>query len=188
MEKERIFYLTKEIYRLTLFFPKKEPLRYKIREIADEILAFFLSFRNPHSSKDILKILPKFDVLDGFLEISLAQNWVRAEDLISLKREYFSLRELLKKEIENSSLKERIITQQNNFEIKIPGANAKFRQGKILEFLKEKGTAQVWQIQQLFPQISKRTLRRDFESLVQKGLVERIGESNNTFYRLKNNG
>jgi len=187
MEKDKIFHLTKEIYRLTLFFPKKEPLRYKIREIADDILAFFISLQNPNFySKEILNILQKFEILDGFLEISLSQNWVKSESLLIVKKEYSIIKDNLKNYFENIIPQK--ANQENSAKIKIPGANAQFRQEKILDFLKEKGTAQVWQIQQIFPQISKRTLRRDFEFLVQKGLIERLGESNNTFYRLKNNG
>ena len=57
------------------------------------------------------------------------------------------------------------------------------RQEKILAFLKEQGRAQVWQIKQVLPEVTKRTLRRDFESLLKKRLVERTGERNNTFYQ-----
>jgi DeoR/GlpR family transcriptional regulator of sugar metabolism len=60
------------------------------------------------------------------------------------------------------------------------------RQKKILEILKEKGKIQVGQIKEFFPNVSKRTLRRDFQSLVKKGIIERIGEKNKTFYQLKN--
>lgn len=57
------------------------------------------------------------------------------------------------------------------------------RQQKILEVLKEKGKAQVGDLTKIFPLISKRTLRRDFRYLMEKGLVERIGEKNETFYQ-----
>jgi len=191
MEKERLLYLTNEIYRLTLFFPKKEPLKYKLREIADEILAFFLTFQNPSfERKELLQTLSKFDVLDGFLEIARAQNWVKGEEILKLQKEYLSLKENLKNYLTQPLFQNQSQNQKENSSlVKIPGATAQFRQEKIIQFLKEKGKAQVWEIkQQLFPQISKRTLRRDFEFLVEQGLVERVGESNNTFYRLKSNG
>ena len=38
---------------------------------------------------------------------------------------------------------------------------------------------------QVFPEVTKRTLRRDFEQMLGQGLVERIGERNNTFYQVK---
>ena len=51
--------------------------------------------------------------------------------------------------------------------------------------LKEKGRAQVWEIKQIFPEVSKRTLRRDFEQMVNQGIIERMGERNDTFYQVK---
>ena len=60
------------------------------------------------------------------------------------------------------------------------------RQEKILEFLKENGQAQVWQIKQVLPEVTKRTLRRDFEHMLEQGLIERMGEKNDTFYQIKN--
>jgi len=57
------------------------------------------------------------------------------------------------------------------------------RQEKILTFLKENGRAQVWQMKQVFPEVTKRTLRRDFEYMLGEGIIERIGEKNNTFYQ-----
>ena len=43
MEKKFLLQFTNELYRLTLLFPKKEPWRYKMRELADDILANFLT-------------------------------------------------------------------------------------------------------------------------------------------------
>ena len=57
------------------------------------------------------------------------------------------------------------------------------RQQKILEILKERGKAQVGDFKKIFPSVSKRTLRRDFRGLTDNGLVERIGEKNDTFYQ-----
>jgi len=51
--------------------------------------------------------------------------------------------------------------------------------------LKEKDKVQVQEIKQIFPDVSKRTIRRDFVQLLKQGLVEKIGERNNTFYKLK---
>jgi len=59
------------------------------------------------------------------------------------------------------------------------------RQNRIVEFLKQKGRAQVWEIQKIFPDISKRTIRRDFRSLLEQGLIERVGERNKTYYKMK---
>jgi predicted HTH transcriptional regulator len=152
--KEKLIELTKRIYRLTQLFPKKEPLRYKIREIADEILANFLKgIKNP-TIKD-------WEILDSFFEIAKEQNWVSPKEISQIQKDY---KELI--EENRPSVSE--------------------RQKKILEILKEKGKVQVGQVKEFFPNVSKRTLRRDFQSLVKKGIIERIGEKNKTFYQLKN--
>jgi hypothetical protein len=139
MEKERLLYLTNEIYRLTLFFPKKEPLKYKLREIADEILAFFLTFQNPSfEKKELLQTLSKFDVLDGFLEIARAQNWVKGEEILKLQKEYLSLKENLKNYLTQPLFQNQSQNQKENSSlVKIPGATAQFRQEKSFNFLKK---------------------------------------------------
>jgi len=35
LDKNHLFEITNELYRITLLFPKREPLRYKMRELAD---------------------------------------------------------------------------------------------------------------------------------------------------------
>ena len=69
-------------------------------------------------------------------------------------------------------------------EVVLPYQEKNSRQKKILEFLEENGRAQVWQLKQVFPAITKRTLRRDFENLLKQGIIKRIGERNDTFYQL----
>ena len=60
------------------------------------------------------------------------------------------------------------------------------RQEKILEFLKTKEKAQVWELQKMLPEpVTKRTLRRDMDDLMQKGKVERQGEWNGVVYKLR---
>jgi hypothetical protein len=65
--REKLIELTKRVYRLTLLFPKKEPLRYKIREIADEILANLLKETKNPTIKD-------WEILDSFFEIAKEQT------------------------------------------------------------------------------------------------------------------
>ena len=58
------------------------------------------------------------------------------------------------------------------------------RQKIIVSILKNKEKGQVWEFKASFPDVSKRTLRRDFEYLYNQGVVKRVGEKNNTFYQL----
>lgn len=163
MDKIFLIKLTNGLYRLTLLFPKKEPLRYKMRELADEILA--------NQTEE------KLEILNSFFEVAKSQNWVSPSNVLEVQKEYDNLKEELKQSSEVQLPKVKEIRKD---EEKILG-----RQEKILEILKEKGRAQVWEIQKIFPEVTKRTLRRDFENLLNQGLIERMGERNETFYQIK---
>jgi predicted HTH transcriptional regulator len=117
--------------------------------------------------------------LNSFFEVALIQNWVKPADILSLKGEYDSLKNRLSEQepisSEPEASKEMTIFNHNNSE----------RKDKIMTFLKEKDKVQVWQVKEILPEVSKRTLRRDFEDMVGQGLVERVGEKNDTFYKIK---
>ena len=209
MDKNHLLQITNELYRLTLLFPKKEPLRYKMRELADDILADFVFFSSGNpllaNSTIVKNTSEKLEVLDGFFEVAKSQNWVSPNDILKLQEEYSKLGEELegikektkklplekKKEItgveplqiEKNLLRQEIMSvrQQKILDSNPPTT----RQGKILDFLKEKGKVQVWQVKEIFPEVSKRTLRRDFNNLLKEGIIERIGERNDTFYVLR---
>jgi Fic family protein len=182
MDKNFLIQLTINLYRLTLLFPKKEPLRYKMRELGDDILANLISNqdKNPKNYRDSGSITSQLEILDSFFEVAKNQNWVSSFEILHLQKEYSKLKEELKLRIADYpvEVKTQTITQKE----REPLAE---RQQKILEILKEKEKVQVWQIKQIFPQVSKRTLRRDFENLFKRGIIERIGERNATFYQLK---
>ena len=163
MGNEPFIKLTNNLYRLTLLFPKKEPLRYKMREIADNILA-------KPTKIDL-------ETLDSFFEVAKNQNWVSPQDVLSIQEEYIKMGEELKE------LKESKFYEVESHKIGEDGGGS--RQEKILLILKERGRAQVGELQELFPEVTKRTLRRDFENLLVNGLIERMGEKNETFYQVK---
>ena len=188
MDKDFLIQLTNNLYRLTLFFPKKEPLRYKMREVAADILAKCLNSKFKQEGECNIEqnpVLKDLEVLDSFFEVARAQNWVSPGDILKVQQEYSKLKEESTQEkTEDRPLP---VFFQKEKEITIPEKKDVMatRQEKILEFLKENGKTQVWQTKQIFPEVSKRTLRRDFESLLKQGKIERIGERNNTFYQLR---
>jgi len=192
MKKEFLIELTKKIYHLTLLFPKKEPLRYKMRELADDILADSINNQHPVLVKEdlntfrrssesvrnsLVQLIEKdLEILDSFFEVAKSQNWVSPKEILNLQKEYSKLKEGLKREEKPKP--------QEVYRGQTP---ANQRQEKILEFLKENGRAQVRELKQIFPEVTKRTLRRDFEFLLKQGKIERMGERNETFYQLSTN-
>jgi len=173
MEREYLIQLTQNLYRLTLLFPKKEPLRYKMREMADDILTDFCKAQNPEIFKNL-------ETLDSFFEVAKNQNWASPAEILKVQQDYSNLKEELKSSVKSSEAEPRKVEKRES-----SVSSAAERQEKILEFLKENGRAQVWQVKQILPEVTKRTLRRDFEHLLNQGIIERIGERNDTFYQLK---
>ncbi len=179
MDRNYYLQLTQNLYRLTLLFPKKEPLRYKMRELADNILAS--SVNQPRVL--INSVLETLEILDSYFEVAKAQNWVSSSEILAIQKEYANLREELKKvepERKQEEVKESpfVEAQLQPFSSQTMSE----RQEKILDFLRENGRVQVWQVKQILPEVSKRTLRRDFEYMLNQGIVERIGERNETYY------
>ena len=179
-----------------MLFPKKEPLRCKIRELADDILAnyisklrFDISRETPVinlNSKDNQDLVLDLETIDGFLTIAREQNWVSFSEVLKVSEKYVSLRKELE-DIDDS--RQRVMTLETvTAETGIDFddlSKSDQRRDMILKILKEKDKAQVWEFKKVFPKLTKRTLRRDFEKLLGQGLVERVGERNQTFYKLK---
>ena len=244
MNKDFLIELTKNLYRLTLLFPKKEPLRYKMRELADDTLADLIKLSSevcpPAIEEKLTEVGPLSDleVLDSFFEVIKEQNWVSIFDILAIQKEYANLREELERRKVENSLSEATlplipviapvaaisagaapaelkgdedksssspfaVARVNNFVLHqalhsrakvemrtsfsspLDSEGMNERQEKIMVFLREQGRAQVWQVKQILPEVTKRTLRRDFDCLLKKGVIERGGERNNTFYQIK---
>ena len=239
MDKKTLVELTNKVYRLSVLFPKKEPLRYKIREAADDILANYISwevFNDSNSGfikvskieekKDIVFALKEdLEIIKSYFNVAKWQNWVSYFDILEIEEKYDSIytninsesekpkiaeeeiilipdlpkisevlpsevqqiSDVLPIEVTSSNIEERI---QENTDILFNSENKKKssfddRKEKIIEILGQKEKVQVWEVNEFFPDISKRTIRRDFVELLKQGLIERIGERSETFYKLK---
>ena len=118
MDKEELLKLSANIYRLTLLFPKKEPLRYKVRELVDEVLAnaLLISRGTFHQSKNLIfDTEKKLEVLDSYLELSKSQNWVSPYDILEMQEEYAKMKkELIQKATLNPLEKREELEFQEN--------------------------------------------------------------------------
>jgi len=228
MDKDFVIQLTSNLYRITLLFPKKDPLRNKMRELGSEILANLILIIerdvNGDINKECQEALEKIKILESFFEIAKSQNWLSPFDILTIQNEYSNLRNELAGEAEVSGVaslqscpqgekpggkpggkpsemlaegfREKLFGIGNIFSPQLVSEKSipendnfcspqRMRQGKIMGLLREKGKAQVCEIKRLFPDVSKRTIRRDFEQLVEKKVLDRIGEKNATFYKIR---
>ena len=182
--EEKYLQLTDTIYKIISFFPEEDPLKKKIKEKALEIMENLvlipLTTTNPHpeKAKEIAsQTLKDIEVLKSYLRLGKLQGWLDSVNFLILEKEYDKIKEEIKSPKQLPIPKEELAQKPAVLE-EISG-----RQKKIIEFLQEQGRAQVADLKNFFPQVSKRTLRRDFEDLLKRGKIIRSGEWNQIFYK-----
>jgi DNA-binding transcriptional ArsR family regulator len=205
INKEYLIEITKQLYNLTLLFPKKEPLRYKMRELSNDILAcntWKLSRSDYLDNFQVsVAVINELEALDALFEVAKAQNWVKQEEILNLQQKYSKIKqsikaleqEVIESKQEIPEAKQEIpepakapeITEYPIPDVGYSQTGLNKRQDRIVAFLKDQGRAQVKDLQEILPQVTKRTLRRDFQALLNREIVERIGQRNETYYQLK---
>jgi DNA-binding transcriptional ArsR family regulator len=158
-----------------------------------------------------VQVFEDIDILMGYLWIGKTQGWLNSVNCLIISNEY----EKIKKEIapiielkieltqklpgiEKSSSSTQITpnpvldnTRVNNPSFDIsdrqspPSHEVTARQRKILEFLSKNEKAQVMDLQTIFSDITKRTIRRDLDELLEAGKIIRLGDFNQVFYKIK---
>lgn len=101
MDTESLIQLTNNLYNLTLLFPKKEPLRYKMRETALELLADFVYSQRGClfiKAQDLTsRIRGELEVLESFFNIVKNQNWVKTELVLAIENEYGKIKRAIER-------------------------------------------------------------------------------------------
>ncbi len=205
MNKSYFIELTNRLYRVTFFFPMKEPLRHKVREVADDILAnliLILEGEINERREAAFSVEKSIEILDALLELAKAQNWIDSDEIKKVQEKYKEIKieveefnDILRRKThlyEQKALliseekvilrKETDVPQVKKPEKKKEVINLNKRQEKILDLLKRKETLQVKDIQEVVPTATKRTLRRDLSAMVEKKLLKRTGAGNTIAY------
>ena len=180
MDKEYLFKITNGVYQVTGLFPKQDPLKFKIREKALDILTdLLLASPNPgvKSLKDIAPAVNEnIETINGLIDLAEIQNWVDSKNFLVLRREYDKIREYVK----SSPSKKESLSNPSP----IKKGKLSIRQKKIVDIIEEKGEVQTGEILSSFDGMSKRTLRRDLEKLSQDGHVKRFGKTSQIYYKV----
>ncbi|MDD5750485.1 MAG: DeoR family transcriptional regulator [Candidatus Pacebacteria bacterium] len=207
MDKSHFINLTLGVYRVTDLFPNKEPLRFSLRKKADDILRDLtltdyylkdsLSDNKQALNSTLERVLRNVAVLGVYFNISEKQNWVKPENFLVLRAEYGAIDQEAKRlRLEAVKHSGAVRPSENKEKPKSARSEAvsgnhsamaglKSRQQKILRILKERGNSQVQDLNKALPEVTKRTLRRDMDFLLKRGLVARLGDKIRTEYRLK---
>ena len=87
-----------------------------------------------------------------------------------------------------ANIAESVLDNTEAKEEEIPDCFVSNRQKKILEFLGKNEKAQVMDLQTILPDITKRTIRRDLDELLEAGKIARFGDFNQVFYKISEAG
>jgi len=207
--------LINTVYRVLDFFPESDPLKNRAKDRALSIMDNLVLFNDNSGwasfQKDKVKaqILEDVEILLGYLWIAKTQGWLNSVNFIIISNEFKKVKkelgpvmiELTQKlpGIENSIVsREKIadlpkepIRKQDLPPKKLsarqdpPSYEITARQRKILEFLNKNEKAQVMDLQKILPDITKRTIRRDLDELLNLGKIVRMGDFNQIFYKIK---
>lgn len=211
MKKKDFIQLTLDLYDLTGYFPNKEPLRYRIRGMGDDILSdLLLLISNPGPALEQKKkvknrLSERIKVLENLFEVAKPQDWVSPDDVAEMKEEYTRIKEALElaetsepepepepqpeqefvseEEIDENVIEEKVVEEDR----KSKTDSISERQRRVVKEIKEKGPSQISDLKDEFPEVSRRTLIRDLNKLVDRELVKKTGKGPSVFYSLNKN-
>jgi len=197
MENDKFLKLTNTVYKVLEFFPEADPLKNRAKDKALAIMSR-LSGIPPKAGEQ--SICEDIDMLLGYLWIAKSQGWLNSVNCLIITNEY----EKIKKDI-GPVIKIELTQKLPGILDKSPAVAGQFdepaiispmaslggeqelseRQGKILEFLSKNKKAQVMDLQTILPNVTKRTIRRDLDELLESAKIVRLGDFNEVFYKIK---
>ncbi|MEF8846936.1 MAG: DeoR family transcriptional regulator [Candidatus Paceibacterota bacterium] len=204
MKKKDFITLTLDLYDLTSYFPNKEPLRYKIRDIADNILSDLLLLVAEGPSLEEKKnikngLINSIKVMENLFEVAKPQDWVSPDDIEEMKEEYSRIKQAVES-VETSEEKTKSepkpqpepktvpkevnesteVVEDQDLEME----SISDRQQRVVKEIEKKGPSQISDLKEEFNEVSRRTLIRDLNELTDKGLINKTGKGPAVFYSL----
>ena len=172
-------------YRVTDALAPQGQEKGEIRSLANSVLAHLILFSetNPVTQEQRQSLIPKIqgeiDSLVGYFTglKNSVPNGIEPKYFLILEKEYQKISKWLG---EQSVVPSVGVPQKAKEEDSLSE-----RQRKIMGILQNKEKTQVWELQKVLTEVTKRTLRRDLDELLSLNLIERKGEWNAVFYRLK---
>ena len=182
---------------MTELFPQEEPLKFKIRERANDILAgLILCAGNPvkitaGDKKRITEdVFQNMEIIKGYFKVGEGQKWIDSRNFSLLKKEYNKIRREIGDKEEEIKQNSQNLAESNTVKTIMPvkvdnNEELSDRQKRVFQLLKQRHKIKVGELVKAFSNISKRTLQRDLEILASKGFVVRNGSHNGIFYEFK---
>jgi len=179
--------------------PQQDVLAVQMRDSANKLLAvlLLLAGENPVTQEQKQAVLPRaireLGVLIAYLNYAKRTTQINPDNFLVLEREYNKVGEFLRRLHQSDAVPEHVRSKASNISpvkstrqtTSASKGELSFRQGRILELMRNKPKVQVWELQKVLPEVTKRTLRRDLDDLLQRSLIVRQGEWNEVFYQIR---
>tara|TARA_Y100000310_G_C20367428_1_gene661877 strand:+ start:116 stop:739 length:624 start_codon:yes stop_codon:yes gene_type:complete len=207
MTLDFFIHLTLATHKVADILPEQDILSIQIKDSATKLLAglVLLAKENPTSSEQKLAVTPsairELGVLIAYLNYAKRTSGLKPENFSLLEQEYSKVGEFLRTFHEDVATqvstqvvkKPELVTPKRSLKTTVSHVVSKSksqeslsgRQTRILELLRNKDKIQVWELQKVLPEVTKRTLRRDLDDLLQRQLIIRQGEWNEVFYQIR---
>ena len=185
MNRDFFVKLTLGAYRVTDLLSSQGHEKEEIRSLANSVLADLILFfesnaiTSEQKSPIISKIQGEIGSLVGYFVELKNSGRIETKHFLILEKEYQKIARLLDEQRTQASIPVEVSQKKRE------DASLSDRQRKIMGILQNKEKTQVWELQKVLSEVTKRTLRRDLDDLLQHNLIERKGEWNAVFYRLK---
>lgn len=213
---DRFLKLTNSLYKLLEFFPESDPLKNRAKDralaIMDNLVLInqdsgWVSFQK---EKTKALLLEDIDILLGYLWVAKSQGWLNSINCLIIANEYEKIKkemcpvidlakniplveklDLIEEKIESKEASISVIEDtaaEEGAPVSLPEKSVKLsdRQGKIVDFLSKNEKAQVMDLQKILSDVTKRTIRRDLDELLELGKIVRHGDFNQVFYKINN--
>ncbi|MCX6722382.1 MAG: DeoR family transcriptional regulator [Candidatus Staskawiczbacteria bacterium] len=209
MENDKFLKLTNTVYKILEFFPESDPLKNRAKDKALSIMEHLVlinensGWASFQKEKVKVQLSEDIDVLLGYLWIAKSQGWLNSINCLIVSSEYEKIKKSISPVMEltlklpgldfkaresQAPIKPSAPVLDNTGATKEEAPDLfsiSERQRQILEFLQKNEKAQVMDLQTIFPDITKRTIRRDLDELLEVGKIARFGDFNEIFYQLK---
>ena len=206
--------LTMAAHKVVNILPRQDPLRVQMQDSANKLLAslVLLAQENPVTKEQKRQVAPRaireLGMLIAYLNYAKRTTQINPENFLVLEREYNRVGEFLRKihETQGDFYGSAGASPKSPAEAKQlasapqplpdaalertpssipPKSRLSTRQTRILELMRNKPKTQVWELQKVLPEVTKRTLRRDLDDLLHRHLIIRQGEWNEVFYQIR---
>jgi len=187
--------------------PQQGVLSAQIKDSVSKLLAglILLGEDNPVTQEQKRTAVPRaireLGVLIAYLNYAKRTSKLNPGNFLVLEREYNKVGEFLRQLHQDMAKQsplpvvekpEPLVPKRDLGAPKSPLGNRKEssgnlsgRQVRILELMRNKPKVQVWELQKVLPEVTKRTLRRDLDNLLNRNFIVRKGEWNEVFYQIR---